>query len=199
MAASLLCDSTCVLHNCPVLSDVKTSEKILQHLGCRTGRSGSDVLIDPRGVEQSDIPAVSYTHLAKAMSEILPYLGVEAKYTEEELAKLDTSTPDVLGKNVQEAQNTLQSAELDVKVYGQGETVLSQVPEPGKSIPKSGCVVLFTDEESTSQTVTVQMCIRDRSKGDCCGSQPDHQHGEDGGRNQDPRGRGARPGHGQSG
>ena len=28
---------------------------------------------------------------------------------------------------------------------------------------------------------------------------PDHQHGEDGGRNQDPRGRGARPGHGQSG
>ena len=53
MATSLLCDSTCVLHNCPVLSDVKTSEKILQHLGCRTGRSGSDVLIDPRGVEQS--------------------------------------------------------------------------------------------------------------------------------------------------
>lgn len=99
--------------------------------------------------------AIAGPPFAKAMSEILPYLGVEAKYTEEELAKLDTSTPDVLGKNVQEAQNTLQSAELDVKVYGQGETVLSQVPEPGKSIPKSGCVVLFTDEESTSQTVTV--------------------------------------------
>ena len=99
--------------------------------------------------------AIAGPPFAKAMSEILPYLGVEAKYTEEDLAKLDTSTPDVLGKNVQEAQNTLQSAELDVKVYGQGETVLSQVPEPGKSIPKSGCVVLFTDEESTSQTVTV--------------------------------------------
>ena len=70
--------------------------------------------------------AIAGPPFAKAMSEILPYLGVEAKYTEEELAKLDTSTPDVLGKNV-----------------------------PGKSIPKSGCVVLFTDEESTSQTVTV--------------------------------------------
>ncbi len=67
--------------------------------------------------------AIAGPPFAKAMSEILPYLGVEAKYTEEELAKLDTSTPDVLGKNVQEAQNTLQSAELDVKVYGQGETV----------------------------------------------------------------------------
>ena len=89
------------------------------------------------------------------MSEILPYLGVEAKYTEEELAKLDTSAPDVLGKSVQEAQNLIQSAELNVKVYGQGDTVLSQVPEPGKSIPKSGQVVLFTDEESAAQTVTV--------------------------------------------
>lgn len=57
--------------------------------------------------------AIAGPPFAKAMSEILPYLGVEAKYTEEELAKLDTSTPDVLGKNVQEAQNTLQSAELE--------------------------------------------------------------------------------------
>ena len=71
MAASLLCDSTCVLHNCPVLSDVKTSEKILQHLGCRTGRSGSDVLIDPRGVEQSDIPE----HLMREMRSSIVFLG----------------------------------------------------------------------------------------------------------------------------
>lgn len=99
--------------------------------------------------------AIAGPPFAKTMSEILPYLGVEAKYTEEELAKLDTSAPDVLGKKVQEAQNIIQNAELDVKVYGNGETVLSQVPEPGKSIPKSGRVVLFTDEDSTSQTVTV--------------------------------------------
>ena len=99
--------------------------------------------------------AIAGPPFAKTMSEILPYLGVEAKYTEEELAKLDTSAPDVLGKNVQEAQNIIQNAELDVKVYGQGDKVLSQVPEPGKSIPKSGRVVLFTDGDSASQTVTV--------------------------------------------
>ena len=29
------------------------------------------------------------------MAEILPYLGIEPKYTEEELAKLDISTPGV--------------------------------------------------------------------------------------------------------
>ena len=42
--------------------------------------------------------AIAGPPFAKTMSEILPYLGVEAKYTEEELAKLDTSAPDVLGK-----------------------------------------------------------------------------------------------------
>ena len=89
------------------------------------------------------------------MSEILPYLGIEAKYTEEELAKLDTTTPDVRGKSVQEAQNTIQTAELEAKVYGNGATVVSQVPEPGKSIPKNGQMVLFTDEESASKTVKV--------------------------------------------
>ena len=80
--------------------------------------------------------AIAGPPFAKTMSEILPYLGVEAKYTEEELAKLDTSAPDVLGK-VSKPQNLIQSAELNVKVYGQGDTVLSQVPEPGKSIRRA--------------------------------------------------------------
>ena len=71
MAASLLCDSTCVLHNCPVLSDVQTSEKILQHLGCHTERSGADVAIDPRGVEQSDIPE----YLMREMRSSIVFLG----------------------------------------------------------------------------------------------------------------------------
>lgn len=99
--------------------------------------------------------AIAGPPFAKTMSEILPYLGIEAKYTEEELAKLDTTTPDVRGKSVQEAQNTIQTAELEAKVYGNGATVVSQVPEPGKSIPKNGQMVLFTDEESASKTVKV--------------------------------------------
>lgn len=92
---------------------------------------------------------------AKTMEEILPYLGVERKYTNEELAKLDRQTPDVVGKTVAEAKNTLSQAKLTAKVYGSGEKVLSQVPEPGKAIPQNGTVVLFTDESSTSKTVTV--------------------------------------------
>ena len=71
MAASLLCSGACVLHNCPVLSDVRTSERILRHLGCSTERSGADVWIDPRGVDQWVIPE----HLMREMRSSIVFLG----------------------------------------------------------------------------------------------------------------------------
>lgn len=92
---------------------------------------------------------------AKTMEEILPYLGVERKYTESELDKLDVTTPQVTDKSVATAKSELDSVGLSAKVYGEGDTVVSQIPEFGKTIPKNGTVVLFTDEQSSSKTVKV--------------------------------------------
>lgn len=71
MAAALLCESRCVLHNCPNLSDVDTSLKILRHLGCRVTRSGSDVFIDPTDAGNSDIPDL----LMREMRSSIIFLG----------------------------------------------------------------------------------------------------------------------------
>lgn len=100
--------------------------------------------------------AVAAPTFRNIMNDVLPYLGVERKYNDEELAKLDIkNTPDVTGKALSEAQNAIQQEGLQYKVVGSGESVLSQIPEAGKVIPGSGTVVLYTDEESSSQTVTV--------------------------------------------
>lgn len=71
MAATLLCEGQCVLHNCPNLSDVDTSLKILRHLGCRAERSGSDVAIDPLAANNSDIP----DNLMREMRSSIIFLG----------------------------------------------------------------------------------------------------------------------------
>lgn len=71
MAATLLCEGQCVLHNCPNLSDVDTSLKILRHLGCRAERSGSDVAIDPLGASNSEIP----DNLMREMRSSIIFLG----------------------------------------------------------------------------------------------------------------------------
>ena len=92
---------------------------------------------------------------AKIMSEVLPYLGIEPKYTQEELSQLDGVAPDVVTHDVEQAQTEVENAGFDAIVYGDGDTVLSQIPEPGGTIPQGGNVVLFTDEESTQETTTV--------------------------------------------
>lgn len=71
MAASLLCEGQCVLHNCPILSDVDTSLKILRNLGCSIERSGSDVVIDPTSATDCEIP----DNLMREMRSSIVFLG----------------------------------------------------------------------------------------------------------------------------
>lgn len=99
--------------------------------------------------------AVSGPIFSKTMEETLNYLGVDRKYTAEELAKVNISTPSVTGKTVAQAQAAAQQSGLTAKVYGSGTTVVKQIPESGSTIPKEGTLVLFTDENSTSATATV--------------------------------------------
>lgn len=100
--------------------------------------------------------AVAGPIFAKIMSEALPYLGVEAKYTDEEYEKLDLVSPSVVGITLNEAYSQLESMGLSYSVIGMeddGEAVVSeQIPQSGTPVPRGGKVVLYTegyDEEST--------------------------------------------------
>ena len=102
---------------------------------------------------------VSGPVFAKTMQEVLPYLGVEPKYTDAELKKLDAQTPDVVGLTAADAKNKLYNVGLVAKISGSGEKVVSQVPAAGKTVPQGGTVVLFTDEQSKGATVVVPNLI----------------------------------------
>lgn len=98
--------------------------------------------------------------VAKSVFEdVLPYLGVEPSYTDKELENLDISTPDVTGKDVTQAENTIKASGLKVKIMGNGTQVLGQSPMVGESVMQGGTVVLYTDEMSAQQTVAVPNLI----------------------------------------
>lgn len=99
--------------------------------------------------------AVAGPTFVKCMEQILPYLGIERKYTEEELEKIDTTAPSVTGEKLEDAKKTVEDAGLTVKVKGDGDTVLEQIPAFGEAVPQGGTIVLYTDEESQEETVTV--------------------------------------------
>ena len=53
-------------------------------------------------------------------ADILPYLGIEPQYTEDEYANLDTATPNVVGDSVSAAQSSLSEKQLKSRVVGSG-------------------------------------------------------------------------------
>ncbi len=88
----------------------------------------------------------------KILKDILPYLGVEPNYTEEELASLDRTVPNVVGSTTAAATTTLKASTLTYHTIGNGKTVLQQIPESGTTIPKGGSVWLYTDNKDVQMT-----------------------------------------------
>lgn len=91
---------------------------------------------------------------SKIMADVLPYLGYEPSYTEEELKKLAIEVPDTTGLGVDDAKGKLTTAKLQYKIVGSGEKVIRQLPEAGNKVISGGVVMLYT-EQSENTTVTV--------------------------------------------
>lgn len=56
LAAAMLSDGKCEIHNCPDISDVKVTVEILNYLGCKAVFENGTVFVDPSGVDKFDIP-----------------------------------------------------------------------------------------------------------------------------------------------
>ena len=55
-----------------------------------------------------------------------------------------------MGKKIGEAKNMAGNLSLNAMVVGNGEKVLSQIPDASSHIPKGGTIILHTDLESNS-------------------------------------------------
>lgn len=88
-------------------------------------------------------------------ADVLPYLGYEPKYNEEQLSTLAIKVPNVVGKSLSDAKNALTNSSLQYTVVGQGSTVTKQLPNSTQSIYKNGVVILYTEENPTVDKVTV--------------------------------------------
>ena len=89
------------------------------------------------------------------MSEVLPYLGVERKYTDKEMKELDTVAGAYVGLSVDYAQSLITNDGLKSKVVGSGKIIKEQNPGPYSTIPKDGTVILYTDADPKITQVTV--------------------------------------------
>ncbi len=89
------------------------------------------------------------------LEESLQYLGVEPEYTQEELAMIDITVPDVTGLSRKEAEAELKKVGVNITFRGQGDVVLDQVPKPYSKLAKNSKVVAYTEGEEIQKSVTI--------------------------------------------
>lgn len=92
---------------------------------------------------------------AQVVEKTLEYMGVERQYTDKEIALLDTNAPNLIGNKVRDAESMLRQEGFEVKVVGDGDTVVSQMPAYNQSMPQDGVIVLYTQADAERLTVTV--------------------------------------------
>ena len=89
------------------------------------------------------------------MADILPYLGVEQHFSEEEVQGRTFVMEDLTGMTRQEAEKLLKDQSLSAVCSGDGETVTGQIPAAGQTVPGCSQVLLYLGEEAPVRTVEV--------------------------------------------
>ena len=90
---------------------------------------------------------------AQVIEQTMTELNIEPRYTESESKKLSISTPNTVGSSVDAAKAALKAKNLECKVVGKGDTVLSQSPSSNTTVPSGGVVVLYTEKNSKKTTI----------------------------------------------
>ncbi|MCD7786254.1 MAG: PASTA domain-containing protein, partial [Oscillospiraceae bacterium] len=85
--------------------------------------------------------------VANMMADILPYLGVEAVYSEDEAENMDHSVPNLVGLSLEEAEQTLTAQGFTSRVIGSGGSITAQLPAANAVVAAGSQILLYADSE----------------------------------------------------
>lgn len=104
------------------------------------------VLIDePQGVYYGG--QVAGPVMKEMLENILPYMGIEPIYNEEEMKMENVppvTIPDFKGKTVKEVKEEVKKLGLEADIKGEGEKVTSQLPSPGEKVNSGNRIIVYT-------------------------------------------------------
>ena len=89
------------------------------------------------------------------MADILPYLGVERNYSQEELAGQQIVVEELVGLSASDAGKALKKVGLSAFFSGTGDTVTGQIPAAGQTVPGGSQVMVYLGEPAPEKTVEV--------------------------------------------
>lgn len=93
--------------------------------------------------------------VGRVLGEVLPYLGVQPRYSEAEEKYIDRAVPSLTGKTPEDAVKLLREAGLSAKIEGTGGIVTGQLPGRGTVVASGTTVILYTGEIAEPEEETV--------------------------------------------
>ncbi|MBE6606499.1 MAG: PASTA domain-containing protein [Ruminococcaceae bacterium] len=113
------------------------------------------IMVDEPSIANVYGSVVAAPYISNLLSVVLPYLGIEPQYTQEELASMEIPISDYTGKTVKDAQTEIKNKGLNYEVIGSGNIVTSQIPKSGSLLSsETGKVLLYTADKEASLSVT---------------------------------------------
>ncbi|NLK21419.1 MAG: PASTA domain-containing protein [Epulopiscium sp.] len=105
------------------------------------------IIDEPQGIYYGG--TVAGPVMKEVLENILPYLNIEAKYTEKEL-KMDeiekVIVPNLINKEVNEAVKELKKINLGNELIGNGKKIKDQFPLVGEEVNPKSKVIIYTSE-----------------------------------------------------
>ena len=89
------------------------------------------------------------------MADILPYLGVEQSFSQEDAAGKTVVLEDYIGLSAEDVRKKLKTLSVTAKFVGTGDTVTGQIPRGGQSVPGNSEILIYLGEPTPTETVEV--------------------------------------------
>lgn len=99
---------------------------------------------------------VAAPYVGAVLGKILPYLGVEPVYTDDELKNMAVKTPGFVNWSVSLAKSYADNLDIAVEIRGEGKYVIKQSPAAGSYMEQSsGKIILYTSNDAPQSGVKV--------------------------------------------
>lgn len=92
-------------------------------------------------------------------AQILPYLGIEPNYSEEEMAGADTNVPNCVNLSLEDAKKRLNDSGFAFRTVGDGDTVTDQTPVGGSIVPGNAEIILYLGAEKPNEKCVVPKVV----------------------------------------
>lgn len=89
------------------------------------------------------------------LADVLPYMGIEPKYTSDEEQTVDRSVPKVTGLESNEAMTKLQGEGFTYRVIGDGGVVTAQIPAANSIVAAQSQIIIYCGAEPSTDLETV--------------------------------------------